>query len=170
MKRAVPIILLTACLVAAGCGGGTRPAATTRSTATLTTADPTAQLRQAVTRALAQSDQASLYVLWHDQVPGWAAQSTAGPALASMSQAAAHRRQGGIQVKVLSASTQIGSIEIDPSYLSAEAIVTERSRVVPYRGGRSLGHAVSLVEHARIELRREGSAIRFVVWKVTPTT
>jgi hypothetical protein len=61
------------------------------------------------------------------------------------------------------------SIQLDPSYERATAVVSDPQRVRPYgRDGRPLGRAIALNERARLELRRLGSGMRFVVWKVTP--
>ena len=62
------------------------------------------------------------------------------------------------------------SIDLDPSFATATALVADSQRVRPYGyDGRPLGHAVRLDEHARVELHRVNRSLRFVVWKVSPT-
>jgi hypothetical protein len=165
MRRLLP--LLAVCALLAGCGGSAahRPSPSTTNTAT---PNPTAQLEQAVRTALQANARASDYVLEHNTIPSWAGQSTVGPALAGMRGSAAQRRTGHITVRVLSSEVQVHSINLDPSYTTATANVTERSRVVPYRNGRALGKAVVGNERARFELHRVGNGTAFVVWKVAP--
>jgi hypothetical protein len=165
MRR--PLTLLALCALLAGCGGG--GATTNTKTAVATTPpNPTAELEQAVRTALQQNAKVSDYVLEHNAIPSWASQSTAGPVLAGMRGSAAQRKTGHVTVRVLSDRVEIHSIHLDPSYASATANVTERSRVVPYRHGRALGKPVAGNEHAHFVLHRVGNRTTFVVWKVAP--
>jgi hypothetical protein len=72
---------------------------------------------------------------------------------------------GHITVHVLSDEVQVESINLAPSYATATADVTERSRVVPLHNGHRLGKAVVGNEHAQFTLHR-ASGTTFVVWNV----
>ncbi len=160
-------ILLIGCALLAGCGSTTgHHASPTTSTAVAPTPDPAAQLEQAVRTALQANARVSDYVLEHNAIPAGAAQSTAGPALAGMRGSAAQRKSGHITVHVLSNEVEIHSITLAPTYATATAIVTDRSRVVPYRRGRAVGKAITSKEQVRFELHRLGSGTTFVVWSV----
>lgn len=167
MRRALPL-LASCALLLAGCGGAAPPASTSTTMTTATTPNPTAQLQQAVRTALQENARVSDYVLEHNAIPPWAGKSTAGPALKGMRGSAAQRRSGHLTVRVISNEVQIRSIELDPSYTTATASVTDRSRVLPYRNGQALGRAVTSSEKTRFELHRVGNTIAFVVWKVAP--
>jgi hypothetical protein len=68
---------------------------------------------------------------------------------------------------VLSEHFRIASVQLDPSYTTATAMVIDDERVQPsYRNGRAHGKATTLHEHVRLYLRRVDSAERFIVWKV----
>jgi hypothetical protein len=162
------LLLMAGCALIVGCGGGQHRVTASTTTTVTTTANPTAQLERAVRSALQENAKVSDYVLEHNAIPPWAQRSTAGPALAGMRGSAAQRRTGHITVRVLSSEVEIQSISIDPSYATATANVTERSRVLPSRNGRVLGKAVTGNEHARFELHRTDDGTTFVVWKVAP--
>jgi hypothetical protein len=165
MKRALPAVI--GCALLAGCGGaGHDPLTAAKRTNTTVTPNPTAQLEQAVRTALHANAAVSVYVLEHNAIPASASQSTAGPALAGMRGSAAQRKTGHITVRVLFNEVQIHSIQIDPSYETALATATDRSRVVPYRKGRALGKAITSSERTQFKLRRVGGATKFVVWSV----
>jgi hypothetical protein len=164
MRR--PFIVLLACALLAGCGASHGTTSTTKpNTRATTTTNPTAQLEQEVRAALQQNAKVSDYVLEHNAIPTWARRSTAGPALSGMRGSATQRRSGRITVHVLSDDVQVESISLAPSYSTATANVTERSRVVPFRDGHRLGKAVVGNEHARFTLHRTGGTT-FVVWSV----
>ncbi len=172
MKRTIApaCIMLAAALAIGGCGGAAQANHRTASgtTSTSTTPDPTVSLEGAVRAALRENAKASDFVLEHNAIPGWASSSTAGPALSGLRTAAAQRRKAGVRVRVLSSSVQVRSIRLEPSYLTASAMVTERSRVVVVNSkGHSLGKPKKLTEPALIKLRRHRNKTAFVVWKVT---
>lgn len=161
---AVLIALLLA--IATGCDGGdgevaTQPPPTTSSEA------GEAALKEAVRGALDGNRRLSVFVLWNNRIPAWAEVSTRGPALSALRAAAQNRRERGVRVRVLESRREIRSLGLDPSYVTATAIVVDRQRVQPSRrNGRPLGHEVTLNERARYELRRIGRSDRFVVWRV----
>jgi hypothetical protein len=165
MRRALPALL--ACAVLAGCGGASHNTTSTtkESPTTATPTTTTAQLEQAVRTALQQNAKVSDYVLEHNTIPAWARQSTDGPALSGMRGSAAQRHSGHITVHVLSDVVQVETINLAPSYATATADVTERSRVVPLRNGHRLGKAVVGNEHARFTLHR-ANGTTFVVWSI----
>ncbi len=172
MRRPVALarIMLAAALAIGGCGGAAQANHRTasRMTSTSATPDPVAELEGAIRAALRENARASDFVLEHNAIPRWAPRSTAGPALAGLRIAAAQRRRAGVHVRVLSSSVQVRSVHLEPSYLTARAMVTERSRVVVVDlKGRLLGKPRRLTEPALIELRRHGNKAAFVVWKVT---
>lgn len=161
---AVLIALLVA--IATGCDGGDEEVATPPP-ATTSPEPGEAALRQAVHRALDGNLRLSVFVLWNNRIPPWAELSTRGPALKALRAAARNRRERGIRVRLVLNRRDIRSIRLDPSYVSATAIVLDRQRVQPSRrNGRPLGRAVTLKERARYELRRIGDSDRFVVWRV----
>ena len=165
-----PLLLLVAvAALAAGCGGANGSTATTSmTTRTDTKAETitTATLKAGVRTAIRANVHLSTYVLWHNQIPKWAAQSTRGPALKALRSAAAARKKQGIQIKNLSGGYTVSSITLSPSYATATAVVKSHQRVAPYSAGRRLGRAITENDHARIQLHRLGSSGRFVVWKV----
>jgi hypothetical protein len=172
MKRtgAFPLVV---CAVVAGCSTGSNHASsTTTSTSTsaptTTTAQPDAEvLARSARAALDANHKLSVFVLWHNRVPAWAARSTRGPALTSLRSAAATRRSRGVRARLLSDRRRVISLTLDPSYTSATALVVDHQRVQPSgRSGQPLGRAVVLNERATYELRRIGSSRRFVVWRV----
>lgn len=167
-----PLLLLaTVGALAAGCGGTSgKGAATSTSTDATATSTQTseASLKAAVRTAIRSNVQLSLYVLWHNRVPGWATRSTRGPALKALRDAAATRREQGIQIKSLSGHYTILSISLVPSYNAATAVVRDRRRVAPFKGGHRLGKAIVGTDHSRVQLHRVGNARRFIVWSVSP--
>ena len=79
-----PLLLLaTVAALTAGCGGSNGSTAATSSTDAKTTSTRASEatLKAAVRAAIRDNVQLLLYVLWHNQIPGWATQSTRGPAL-----------------------------------------------------------------------------------------
>jgi hypothetical protein len=172
MRRtlALACIMPAIALAVGGCGGTAQANHRTASETTSASRppDPATKLEGAVRAALHENARASDFVLEHNAIPRWASLSTAGPALAGMRTAAAQRRRAGVHVRVLSSSVQVRSLRLEPSYSTARATVTERSRVVVIDlKGRSLGKPRKLTEPALIEMRRHGNKATFVVWKVT---
>ena len=161
---AVLIALLLA--IASGCDGGDGEVATQPSPTTTSSDTGEAALKTAVQRALQQNDRLSGHVLWFNRVPAWATRSTRGPALATLRRSAADRRTRGIRFRTLESRLGITSIELDPSYARATAVVRSTQRLRPYRGGKPIGRAINLDERANVELRRLGTSGRFVVWRV----
>lgn len=167
-RAALTALLASTAIVAAGCGGSgganTKPQ---QSHTTAADAVGSVQLEAAVRRALRENSRLSLYTLWHDSVPVWATQSTRGPALVELRHSAAQRRRQGIHIEHLSGRLAIVSVQLDPSYLAATAVVSAHDRVRPYRKGHPLGRAITSNERARVELRRLGRKPIFVVWRLT---
>jgi hypothetical protein len=166
--------LVPVLFAAAACGGGGKNGQGQVRGSTAGTAPRSlvseAKLEAAGRAALRANYRLSIYVLWHNQLPGWAEQSTRGPALLALQAAAAKRSAGGIRVRMLSDDRTIVSFVLDPSYAKATAIVVDRQRVQPSsRDGHASGRSIRLNERARYELRRLGQSARFVVWKVAPT-
>jgi hypothetical protein len=173
LKRAGTFALAVSTVALAGCSSGSNHASsTTTSTSTsgptTTAAQPDAEaLARAARAALEANHKLSVFVLWHNRVPAWAARSTRGPALASLRSAAATRRSRGVRARLLSDHRRVVSLRLDSSYTSATAVVIDRQRVQPSgRNGKPLGRTVALNERAIYELRRIGSSRRFVVWRV----
>ena len=167
MKAAALVGCLVVALAAAGCGtGSTNPRSTNTSTSS-TANDPTAALSLAVRNALRKNYQLSGYVLWHNAVPASAQESTRGPALAGLRASATQRRESGIRIKPITGRLTIVSVSIDPSFAKATAMTVATGRVRPYEGGKAEPRTISVRERARVQLRRLGTAKKFVVWKVT---
>lgn len=61
---------------------------------------------------------------------------------------------------------RILSLQLDPSYASATAVVVDRQTGALYENGQRMRRQVHLNERARVELRRVGRTMRFVVSKV----
>jgi hypothetical protein len=167
MRRAA--VLLAAALVLAASGCGTDATHTTVPTTTKVTsqpATPAARLEAAVRSAIKQAHRVSVEVLWTNQVPA-NPQASGGPALATLRRSAAERRKAGVRVRVLSERLRILSVHLDPSYAAATATVLDDERVQPtHTDGRPRGQAVTLHEHAHLDLRRVEDTERFKVWKV----
>lgn len=158
-------------LAVAGCGSSGHTAATQSvhktSSASTTSADPAAVLRRSANVALNGNYKLAVYVLWHNKVPAWAKGTTVGPALASLRSAAAARQKRGVRVRMLAHRRRILSLQLDPSYATASALIVDWQRVQPSNAaGRPLGKTVVLRERARYELRRAGDKQHFLVWKV----
>jgi hypothetical protein len=165
-RRLAPILVALLVAISAGCDGGDGEVATQPPPRT-TPDTGEAALEQAVRSALDRNRRLSVFVLWNNRIPAWAEGSTRGPALAALRTAAQNRRERGVRVRVLESRREIRSLRLDPSYVSATAIVVDRQRVQPSRrNGRPLGHEVTLNERARYELRRIGRSDRFVIWRV----
>lgn len=164
------LLLVAVAAISAGCGGASGNVAGRSATDAKASSAQTseASLRAAVRGAIRANVQLSLYVLWHNQVPRWATQSTRGPALKALRDAAATRRHQGIQIKNLSGHYTILSISLAPSYITATAVVRDTRRVAPFKGGHRLGKAIVGTDHSRVQLHRVGDAQRFVVWSVSP--
>jgi hypothetical protein len=171
MRRAVPSVtlLLGLLLAASGCGSGDAPTTTSSpSTGTTTgrSATPAAKLEAEVINTIKQSHRLSVEVLWTNKVPANPS-TNGGPDLAALRRSAAQRRAAGVRVRVLSEHLRIASVQLDPSYTTATAIVIDNERVQPsYPNGRPHGKAVALREHVRLYLRRVDGSERFIVWKV----
>lgn len=161
---AVLIALLLA--IAAGCDGGDGEVATQPPPTTTSPEAGEAALESAARQAMQMNDRLSGYVLWFNRLPTWATRSTRGPALATLRESAADRRARGIRIRTLASRLEITSIDLDPSYTRATAVVRSIQRLRPYRGGAPIGRAIRLDERATVELRRVGSSDRFVVWRV----
>lgn len=158
-------------LVAAGCGGSRdaalKPKPSTRQTgSTNHTTIGAAALDVAARKALRANYTLSLYVLWHNELPRWARQSTRGPALVGLRSSAEGRKKRGIRIRVLDRKLTIVALKLDPSYTRATATIQSLQHLRPYRSGHSLGRAIKLDERAYVELRRIDSTSRFIVWKV----
>ena len=166
MRRLAPILIVSLVALLAGCDGGNDEASTQRPPTTTTSEPGKAALERAVRQALRENDRLSSYVLSSNRVPAWATRSTRGPALAALRRSAADRRKRGIRVRTLVNKLEIASVELDPSYAQATAVVRSIQRVRPYRGRKPIGRAVNLDERAKVELRRLGASGRFVVWRV----
>jgi len=166
MRRAAALALLAAIIGCCACGGSSSHTTETTGTAARRV-DPTTQLEHAVRTALAANHHLSGYVLWHDAVPSWATQSTRASALAALRASARDRRSQGIRIRPLVDHVDVLDVQISPSYASATATVRDTGVVAPYRDGRRLGRTIRLDERARVELRRIGDALRFVVWRVS---
>jgi hypothetical protein len=167
MRRLAPILIALLVAVGAGCDGGNGGVETQPPTTTTSSETGRAALQRAARRALQENDRLSGYVLWFNRIPHWATRSTRGPALAALRTSAAERRQRGIRVRTLASRLEVTSMDLDPSYTRATAILRSVQRVRPYEGGKPSGRAVKLDERARVELRRLGSSERFVVWKLS---
>jgi hypothetical protein len=171
MRRAIPLVILALALTANGCGATKTdsPTGDTRSTVTTTSSQPTtpAALEAAVRQALSANGRLSVYVLWSDDVPSWASQSTDGPALADLKASALSRRKQALRVRSLSDKLSVLSVQLDPSYTSATATIHDHERVALYTHRRR-GRTVTLDERDLIVLHRLGQQMRFVVWEVQP--
>ena len=126
-------------------------------------------MKEGVRAAIRANLQLSTYVLWHNQIPGWAGRSTRGPALKALRSAAETRRKQGIQIKNLSGGYSVTAISLASSYATATAVVKSHQRVVPYKAGQRVGKAIFASDHARIQLRRVDDTGRFVVSSVATT-
>ena len=162
----LPVVLA---VLATGCGkaSGQRTAAgttTTRTASGVTAAD----LHSGIAAALSANHKLAVQVLWTDRVPATASESTRGPALAGMRSSAQKRQKSKLRVRTLQDSTRIVSIELDPSYLSAIAVVQSDQRVTPSNlAGTPISKPIQLRERARIDLHRIGTSSHFVVWRLT---
>jgi hypothetical protein len=165
-RRLAPVLVAILVAIAAGCDGGDGEVVTQTSPPTTSPQTGEAALKDGVRQALRDNDRLSGYVLWSNRVPAWATRSTRGPALATLRRSADDRRTRGIRLRTLLNRLEITSIELDPSYTTATAVVRSIQRVRPYSGGKPLGRAIKLNERATVELRRLGAAGRFVVWRV----
>lgn len=169
MRTTAAIGCVAVAVVAAGCGGGSKSTATTGAITSTVRADPQMRLTAAVRTTLRANHRLAKLVLWRNAVPASAISSTRGPALAALRSAAAGRRRRGIHIKVVSDGFRIDSVNLDPSFTRATAIVVNPQRVRPYgSNGKPLGQPVSLSEKSRFELHRLGNSERFVVWRVAP--
>jgi hypothetical protein len=156
-------------LALAGCGGSHQTTVSQTQPATSQTTRPAttpAALEQAVREAITKDHTLSREVLWTNRVPV-STPATAGPALAVLRTSVAQRRSQGVRVKTLSENFRILSVQLEPSYAAATAMIVDDQRVQPsYPSGRPRGRSVTLNERVRIELHRIGGSQRFVVWKV----
>jgi hypothetical protein len=163
------LVLISIAALAAGCGGSNGSVAATQATGAKTTSQQTSEetLKTAVRTTIGANVRLSTYVLWHNEVPAWAKQSTRGPALRALRTSAAARRRQGIQIKNLSGHYTVISIVLAPSYTAATAVIRSHQRVAPYKAGRRLGRAIVANDRARLKLHRLGNTQRFVVWSVS---
>jgi hypothetical protein len=171
MRRALQLVILVLALAANGCGATKtdRLSGDTRSTVTTTSSQPAtpAVLETAVRQALSANGRLSVYVLWSDDVPSWASQSTGGPALADLKASALSRRKQALRVRSLSDKFRVLSVQLDPSYTSATATIHDHERVALYTHGRR-GRTITLDERDLIVLHRLGPQMQFIVWEVKP--
>ena len=154
-----------------GCGGKSAGRTTSSTAGPATAVHPVTHdtLVAAVRRSLSAYHQLSIRCLWSNTI-GARPAAIAGPALLELRTAIAQRRKRGVRVRVLSDRFRVTTIRLDPSFMTATAVVADPQRVRPYGyDGRPLGNTVRLDEHARIELRRVDRSRRFVVWKVSAT-
>ncbi|MDE3069348.1 MAG: hypothetical protein KGJ43_01310 [Acidobacteriota bacterium] len=169
-RAALTALLASTAIIAAACGSGAHVSGQSTgptSSAPTTATDPAVALTRAARTAVNRLHRLSIEVLWRNTLPSGTSKWIRGPALASLRTSAADRRKRGIRVRLVADDFHIVSVRLDPSYTKATAIARGRQRVRPYgRSGRPLGHAVSLNERARIDLRRVGHSNRFVVWQV----
>jgi hypothetical protein len=134
---------------------------------TVTSPDATAQLEQAVQRAVAEDHRLSVEALWTNRVPA-NPPASGGPELAILRRSVAERRKAGVRVRTLSERFRIVGVRLDPSYTTATATVIDTERVQPTDlNGRPRGRPSATAEHVHLELRRLGASQRFLVWKVT---
>ena len=170
MKRSATIALaIVIASVAGGCGGSKHAATAPSSTTSTTThVDTRTALTRSVRAALNENFRLSVFVLWHNRLPASARHSTRGPALAALRSAAAARQRRGIRIRSGPGRYTIVSVSLDPSYTRATALVRDKARVFPYRAGKRLGRAIAVDDRARVELRRVGETMQFVVWRVSP--
>ncbi len=166
--RWLALLFVVAASACSGSSSHNAKTPTTTGTTQSTTSTTEAALVAAARAAVQQDHRMSVRVLWTNSVPAHP-RATAGPALAVLRHSVAARARRGIRVRLLAERFRVISVHLDPSYERATAVVQDPQRVRPYgRDGRPLGRAVVLNERARLELRRVGSSMRFVVWKVTP--
>jgi len=168
---ALTTIALALTLAASGCGSTsgshtvTSDAKPTTTAASRQPATP-AVLEGAVRRAIEEAHRLSVEALWTNRVPA-NPPASGGPALASLRQSVAQRRQAGVRVRTLSEHLRILSVNLDPSYTTATATVTDDERVqTTNTDGRPRGKTVTLDEHVHLDLRRVDDTERFKVWKV----
>jgi hypothetical protein len=172
MKRSALLVIAALTLAASGCGtaktstsGGHTPTAST-TTAAGQQATPAA-LEDAVRTALSGNGRLSVYVLWNNNIPSWASQSTRGPALAGLKASAVGRHKQALRVRSLSDKLQVLAVQLDPSYTSATATIHNHELVALYTNGRR-NRTVTLDERDRVVLHRLGQTTQFVVWEVQP--
>jgi hypothetical protein len=162
MRRAVLVLaLLVPALAAASCSGNSRGA----QAGSTTTVDVGTTLKAAARKAVIAHHRLSVQVLWTNQVPKRPS-SVTGSALKALRTAAHDRSKSGVRVRVSRENFRIVSLRLDPSYTKATAVVADRQMGTVYEHGRRMKQQVSSNERARIELRRVGRTMRFVVWKV----
>lgn len=165
MRRST--LTLIACALLAGCGASVHPkiASTTTTTGGAATApDPTAQLEQAVRRAVSEDHALVTQTLLTNRVPA-NPEGAAGPALTYLRRSAAQRRAQDVKVRILSEAFHLLAVQLDPSYTTATATVVNTQLVRPTYRGRP-GRPSTSHEHVRLELHRVGNSERFVVWQV----
>lgn len=166
-----PIALLFALLVpavlVAGCGGGHTVQSTTtgRSAVETTGSASQAHLLAAARRAVVAHHRFSVRILWTNDVPE-APPWITGAALQAIRTAARDRSRRGVRVRLLQERFRILSLRLDPSYTRATAIVSDRQTGALYEHGERMPRPVRMNERARVELRRVGRTMRFVVTRV----
>ena len=162
------LLVFSAAAICGGCGSSSGSEATTTAAKPAHAKVSTVALESGVRMAIGANVRLSTYVLWHNRVPAWATQSTRGPALKALRNAAATRRKQGIQIKNLAGDYTVSAITLAPSYTTATATVRSHQRVAPYKAGHRLGKAIVGTDHAFVRLHRLGNTLRFVVWRVSP--
>jgi hypothetical protein len=164
------IVLVSIALATAACGSSSAGKDSTSGTSPSEPAAATpgrVDVLASARAAIFVDHRLAVRALWTNRVPAHPAAS-AGPHLVDLRRSVATRLKRGIRVKLLSERFRIVSIDLDPSYTTATAVVADPQHVRPYgRDGRPLGRPVSLNERARLQLRRLSKRNRFVVWEVT---
>jgi hypothetical protein len=159
----------TGVLLLAACGGSSNKTPTntaTRTTVSTATRSATKILTSAVVAAVDADHATSNAALLSNTVPAKPS-ATAGPALETLRRSAAGRRARGIRVRMLHDQLRVVSVQLDPSYTTATAMIRDLETVQPtHTNGKAFGHPVTQTERARVELHRVVGTDRFVVWKV----
>ena len=167
VKRASNAVLQLALASAllAGCGGGSMRGADSSPSTTVATA--TSELIHAARSAVMADHAMSQRVLWTNAVPAHTRYS-GGPSMVALRRAVRARVARGIRIRVTKETFRIVSVSLDPSYMTAFAVVDDRQLVQPYGvGSGPLGKALWQRDHVRLTLKRSGTKAHFVVWKVT---
>jgi glucose/arabinose dehydrogenase len=169
MRRATLIAPLAATVIAlAGCGSSQAPTTASRAKSPdqspTTAQDAPSALEHAAREAVVRDHELLVSALTRNRVPA-NPRGTAGPALADIRQAVAQRRKQRVTVRMLSDKFRVLGVQLDPSYTTATATVLDVQHVQPSYG-HIAGKVVVFHDHARLQLRRLGDTLRFVVWKV----
>jgi hypothetical protein len=163
------VVFVTVAILVGACGSSkSQSGTTTKSDApTTSTHSVSAGLEKAVREAIVKNHALLSSTLWTNRVPAHPP-ATAGPALAYLRKAVAERQKQRVRVRVLSDRFHVLSMQLEPTYTTATAIVLDAARVQPtHLNGRSVGRPSSISERVRLELRRVNTTTSFVVWKTT---